>query len=172
MGSVPATAYLSLGSNLGDRPQYLRRACQALEARGIRLRRVSSVYETAPVEVVDQGWFLNCVLEVETTLPPLAFLRELQQIERELGRQRERPKGPRTIDIDILLYGDLILDTPELVLPHPRMLERRFVLEPLRELAPDLPLPNSSRRVGELWQDLKGSFPSQQSSDPRRFPKE
>ena len=149
------TVYLSLGSNLGDRLENLRRACQALAQKGIRWRRLSSVYETEPVDFAEQDWFLNCVVEVETSLAPLALLQEVQQIEEELGRQREQPKGPRTLDIDILLYGDLVLPSGALVLPHPRMLERRFVLEPLREITPSLRLPLSSKTVEEAFRELR-----------------
>ena len=151
------TAYLSLGSNVGKREDYLRRACQALQESGVRLRRLSSLYETEPVEFRDQGWFLNCVAEVETTLPPLLLLRRLQIIEEQLGRQREIPKGPRTIDLDLLLYGDLILQTAELEVPHPAMLRRRFVLEPLREIAPALRVPGNGRTVEELLGELQDS---------------
>ena len=149
------TVYLSLGSNLGNRLENLRRACQALAQKGIQLRRISSVYETEPVDFAEQDWFLNCVVEAETTLPPLALLQEVQQVEGELGRQREQPKGPRTLDIDILLYGDLVLPSGALMLPHPRMLERRFVLEPLREIAPSLRLPMSSKTVEEAFRELR-----------------
>ena len=155
MATLPVTAYLSLGSNLGDREDYLRRACQALQERGNRLRRISSVYETEPLDFPEQNWFLNCVVEVETTLPPLLLLRQLQAIEKQLGRERRVAKGPRTIDMDILLYGDLILHTKELVVPHPRMLERRFVLEPLREIAPRFQLPASSKTVEDLFRELQ-----------------
>ncbi|MBI3894783.1 MAG: 2-amino-4-hydroxy-6-hydroxymethyldihydropteridine diphosphokinase [Acidobacteria bacterium] len=148
------TVYLSLGSNMGNRMENLRRACQSLAQKGIQLQRFSSVYETEPVDFAKQNWFLNCVVEAETNLPPLALLREVQQIEEELGRQRQQPKGPRTIDIDILLYDDLVFASEALVLPHPRMLERRFVLEPLREIAPSLRLPLSAKTVEEAFQDL------------------
>jgi 2-amino-4-hydroxy-6-hydroxymethyldihydropteridine diphosphokinase len=114
---------------------------------GIALLRTSSIYETEPVENREQAWFLNCVAEVSTTLQPLALLRRLQRIEHQLGRERTVPKGPRTLDIDILLYGDTVLETEELRLPHPRMLERRFVLEPLCEIAPRLKLPGSDMTV-------------------------
>ena len=157
MPDSPVTAYLSLGSNLGERREQLHRACAALENGGVRLRQISSLYETAPVDVVEQGWFLNCVLEIETTLEPLALLREMQRIEHGLDRRREQPKGPRTIDIDLLLYGDSVLNLPELVIPHPQMTRRRFVLEPLREIAPALEIPNTAKTVEELWQQLEDS---------------
>ncbi len=154
MATVPVTAYLSLGSNLGDRLGNLRRACRALEGGAIRLGAVSSVYETEPVEFVDQEWFYNCVVEVETTLAPLELLEQLQAIERRFGRRREQPKGPRTLDIDLLLYGETVLQAERLVVPHPRMHERRFVLEPLREIAPTLRFPNSQKTIEQLFQEL------------------
>jgi 2-amino-4-hydroxy-6-hydroxymethyldihydropteridine diphosphokinase len=149
-----AIAYLSLGSNLGDRLENLRAAMRRLSDEGVTLRRTSSVYETEPVDNAEQDWFLNCVAEVSTSLEPLALLRRLQDIERELGRERAVPKGPRTIDIDILLYGDLAIETEELTLPHPRMLQRRFVLEPLCEIAPALMIPGTEKTVEEALHGL------------------
>lgn len=154
MAETPVTAYLSLGSNLGNRGENLRLACQQLEGDGIRLRRLSSIYETEPVDFVEQDCFLNCVAEIETDLAPLALLERLQQIENCLGRRRERPKGPRTLDIDILLYGDGSFRNESLLLPHPRMLQRRFMLEPLREIAPTLRFPLSHKSVDEIFQSL------------------
>src|ERR1017187_10174720 len=133
MAEAPVMAYLSLGSNVGDRLGNLRQACTQLDSEGISLRRLSSIYETEPVDYLEQDWFLNCVAEIETGLRPLALLDRLQQIEAHLGRRRERPKGPRTLDIDILLYWDYTLTSERLLLPHPGMLQRRFVLEPLCE---------------------------------------
>lgn len=131
-------AYLSLGSNLGDRLGYLVQTVQLLEAAGIQVRRSSAVYETAPQGKTDQPLFLNLVLDVETTLSPLALLRQIQTVEQQLGRERTERWGPRTADVDILLYESLGLSTPELELPHPRMTQRSFVLVPLLELEPDL----------------------------------
>jgi 2-amino-4-hydroxy-6-hydroxymethyldihydropteridine diphosphokinase len=144
------TAYLSLGSNLGDRDAHLAGAMQRLEATGVRILRRSSVYETEPQDRRDQPWFLNMVIEVETDLPPLELLAQTQKIEKHMGRERGVPKGPRTIDIDILLYEDSVLATKELEIPHPRMDARRFVLEPLAELAPDLVHPVIRKTVREL----------------------
>ncbi|MBI4460056.1 MAG: 2-amino-4-hydroxy-6-hydroxymethyldihydropteridine diphosphokinase [Acidobacteria bacterium] len=149
-----ATVYLSLGSNLGDRLGSLRRACRALEKADVRLDHFSSVYETEPLDFAGQNWFLNCVIEADTSLPPLNLLREAQRIEEELGRRRETPKGPRTIDVDILLYGDLVLASETLTLPHPRMTERKFVLEPLREIAPALRLPPTFKTVEQFYGEL------------------
>ena len=130
--------YLSLGSNVGDREGRLRGAIRALPAAGVRVQRVSSIYETQPVDYEQQAWFLNCVVEGETRLPPLPLLHQLRGIESAMGSRKPFPKGPRLIDLDILLYGDEIVDTPELVIPHPRMTQRRFVLVPLAEMAPEL----------------------------------
>ncbi|MEK7405843.1 MAG: 2-amino-4-hydroxy-6-hydroxymethyldihydropteridine diphosphokinase [Acidobacteriota bacterium] len=142
--------YLSLGSNLGDREQMLRQAVALLEAPDFHVLRVTSVYETEPVDRLAQPWFLNLVLEAETSLLPKLLLARVQKVERRLGRRRGVSKGPRTIDIDILLYGQSVVGTTELTIPHPRMSERRFVLEPLAELAPELRHPLSRRSVGEL----------------------
>jgi len=142
--------YISLGSNLGVREAYLRRALDALGAAGVRVLRVSSIRETEPVDVREQPMFLNLVAEAETDLFPKQLLARTQRIERELGRVRTLPKGPRTIDIDILLYGNLVMDTPELTIPHPRMEERLFVLEPLAELAPELRHPVTHRTVRQM----------------------
>ena len=152
---MPAIAYLSVGSNVGDRLENLRQAMQRFCGEGIALRCTSSIYETEPVDHTDQGWFLNCVAEVSTTLDPVALLRKLQKIESQLGRERTIPKGPRTIDIDILLYGDLVLASDVLTLPHPRIFERRFVLEPLHEIAPALRLPGSGKTVQEALHELR-----------------
>jgi 2-amino-4-hydroxy-6-hydroxymethyldihydropteridine diphosphokinase len=153
--TTPVGAYLSLGSNLGDRLDNLRRALGLLCSAGVSLRRTSSVYETEPVDQPDQPWFFNCVAEVSTLLEPLPLLHKLRSIEASLGRRRIVPKGPRTVDIDLLLYGELVLTTAELTVPHPRMSQRRFVLEPLRELAPNLLLPDSSRTVEQVFRDLR-----------------
>ena len=171
MAEAPTLVYVSLGSNLGDRLENLRRACLALEARGIGIRRASAVYETEPVDVREQAWFLNCVVEVETTLPPARLLEELQQIERELGRERLRPKGPRTVDLDILLYGDSVIRTDNLIVPHPRLHERRFVLEPLRELAPSRRVPLLHRTVERLLRELRDPSEVRRLSGPSLLPK-
>ena len=135
------TVYLSLGSNLGNREGHLRRAIAALPPSGVQVQQVSSIYETEPVDYLDQPWFLNCVLEAETELEPSALLEALRLIESQLRSQKEFVKGPRKIDLDILLYGNETIATPELQVPHPRMLQRRFVLTPLAELAPELKHP-------------------------------
>ncbi len=145
-----SAVYLSLGSNLGDRANNLRAAVERLNSDDLRVLRVSPVYETAPVDFTDQPHFLNAVVEVVTTLSPIELLSRTAAIETALGRERTVPKGPRTVDIDILLYRDCIVDRPELQIPHPRLTERRFVLAPLADLAPDLPHPLAKRPVREL----------------------
>ena len=150
------TVYLSLGSNIGDRERHLREALERLTAAGVKVQRVSPVYETEPVEYTDQRWFLNVVAECETELFPLQLLARTQRIERALGRVRTTPKGPRTIDIDILLYGSTTVKTTELEVPHPRMAERRFVLAPLADLAPDLRHPATGRSVREMLEGVAG----------------
>ncbi|HWH05752.1 MAG TPA: 2-amino-4-hydroxy-6-hydroxymethyldihydropteridine diphosphokinase, partial [Gaiellaceae bacterium] len=143
-----ATAYLGLGSNLGDRHAHLDAARAALEQRGIRVRRVSRRYETEPVGgPSDQPWFLNEVLEIDTDVDPEALLRVCLDVEASIGRVREDAErwGPRTIDIDVLVYGSVRHDSPTLTVPHPRIAARAFVLAPLVELAPDLEVPGLGR---------------------------
>ncbi|MFZ3244082.1 MAG: 2-amino-4-hydroxy-6-hydroxymethyldihydropteridine diphosphokinase [Candidatus Acidiferrales bacterium] len=144
------TAYISLGSNVGDREQQIASAIQSLGARGVRIIRQSSIYSTEPVDVATQAWFLNCVLEVETDLMPRQLLRTFQEIENELGRKHTVRRGPRVIDLDILLYGSSVIRTQELEVPHPRMSQRRFVLVPLAEIAPALRHPVENKSVEEL----------------------
>lgn len=130
--------YLSLGSNIGDRSTNLNAAIAALTDAGVRVVKVSAFYETEPVDYLPQGWFLNCVVQGETDLPAAALLKNLRGIEARMGSTKVIAKGPRILDIDILLYGDETIATPELQVPHPRMTQRRFVLVPLAEIAPDL----------------------------------
>lgn len=145
-----AIAYLSLGANLGDRKAMLEAALRRLEASGqLRVVTVSSVYETEPIGYAEQPWFYNLAAEIETDLDPDELLTLTKQVERELNRTREIHWGPRTIDIDILLYDDLVTNGNRLTLPHPEMVGRRFVLEPLVEIAPDLKLPDG-RRIADL----------------------
>lgn len=144
------TVYLSLGSNLGSREGNLEQAIALLAAPGLTVLRRSHIYETEPRHVRDQPWFLNLVVAAETDLFPKQLLARIRKVEQQLGRKRIQPMGPRTIDIDIVLYGQSVIDTAELVVPHPRMAERRFVLEPLAELAPDLRHPVTRRTVREM----------------------
>jgi len=146
-------AYLSLGSNIGDREAHLREAIERLGGTG-RVTAVSSFYETEPVEFTRQAWFLNCVVALETAWIPQELMARLLVIEGEMGRQRTQKKGPRTIDIDILLFGDSIIDTSDLKIPHPAMTQRRFVLEPLAEIASDMQHPMMKKSIRELLKDL------------------
>ncbi len=144
------TVYLSLGSNVGERAKNLQDAMTALAGVGLRVARVSSVYETEPVDYLDQPWFLNCVMEAETELPALDLLRVLRGIEAQMGSKKLIAKGPRLIDIDILLYGNEVIDAPELQVPHSRLHLRRFVLEPLAEIAPNAQHPVSHLSISDL----------------------
>jgi 2-amino-4-hydroxy-6-hydroxymethyldihydropteridine diphosphokinase len=151
------TVYLSLGSNVGKREDSLREAIARLEAAG-HVDTVSSFYETEPVgfpaEAKDQPWFLNCAIKFFTALSPEQLMRTALQIEREMGRVRGEKRGPRNIDIDILLFREAVIDSPELTIPHPAMHERRFVLEPLAEIAPNENHPVLKKSVLELLKEL------------------
>jgi 2-amino-4-hydroxy-6-hydroxymethyldihydropteridine diphosphokinase len=150
---VKKIVYLSLGSNLGDRQPNLRNATGRLLELG-DVVEVSSLYETEPVEVTDQPWFLNCAVAVRTELMPREFLAGILAIEKSMGRVRTQPKGPRVIDIDILLFGAQTINTPQLTVPHPAMTERRFVLEPLAEIAPEVVHPTTKKTIRELLRAL------------------
>lgn len=130
--------YLGLGSNVGNREENLRAALKSLGERDVTVWKSASLYWTEPRDLEDQPWFLNTVVEVRTLLPPEALMQQCLEVESAAGRVRDVPKGPRPLDIDILLYKDLILNLPRLTVPHPRYRQRRFVLVPLVELAPDL----------------------------------
>jgi 2-amino-4-hydroxy-6-hydroxymethyldihydropteridine diphosphokinase len=168
--NVGDVAYLSLGSNLGDRPAYLRAAIAQLEG-SCSLRAVSALYETQPVDVPDQPWFLNCVAAIETGKTPRELLRFVLSIEAALGRFRLRDKGPRKIDIDMLLFGDRIVDEPGLVIPHPAMQRRRFVLEPLVEIAPEAHHPVLKKTARELLAALDEPQIVRRVEDTRHNPK-
>jgi 2-amino-4-hydroxy-6-hydroxymethyldihydropteridine diphosphokinase len=147
---VKYNVYLSLGSNLGDRAKNLRNAIAALREAGIHVTRISSIYETEPVDYLDQPWFLNIAVGAETELAPAATLQTLREIETRLGSTKLVAKGPRLIDMDILLYGDKVIDIQDLQVPHPRMHLRRFVLEPLAEIAPTARHPISGLSISEM----------------------
>ena len=161
MGSV---VYLSLGSNLGDRVANLAHAIELLREIG-SVDAVSRLFETEPVEYTNQPWFVNCAVAVTTSLTPSHLIARLLKLEEEMGRRRNQAKGPREIDLDILLFGDDVIDTPELTVPHPAMHKRRFVLEPLAEIAPHVLHPVLRQSIEQLRDALPPGPPV-----VRRFP--
>jgi 2-amino-4-hydroxy-6-hydroxymethyldihydropteridine diphosphokinase len=149
--------YLGLGSNVGDSEALLQSALDGLNGPDLRLLRVSSLYETEPIGLREQRWFLNLAAEFETKLFPKQLLHRIQRVEKDLGRRRTAVRnGPRTIDIDILLYGNFVITTDELEIPHPRYRERRFALAPLAELNPDLRDPVTRKTAAEMLAGLRG----------------
>jgi 2-amino-4-hydroxy-6-hydroxymethyldihydropteridine diphosphokinase len=151
--TMPSRVYLSLGSNVGDRASQLLSAVGRLETTG-RVVAVSSFYETEPVEFTPQPWFLNCAVALESSQTPQQLMDSILLIEQEMGRRRLQKKGPRTIDIDILLFDDAVVNSPELTIPHPALHQRRFVLKPLAEIAPDVLHPVLKKAVRELLEAL------------------
>jgi 2-amino-4-hydroxy-6-hydroxymethyldihydropteridine diphosphokinase len=150
---MPPLVYLSLGSNIGDRQGHLYDAIARLQANR-RIVLLSSFYETEPVEFTNQAWFLNCVVALETTEAPPELMAAILHIEHEMRRERLQPKGPRIIDIDILLFGEIILDSSTLTIPHPAMQQRRFVLQPLAEIAPETRHPVLKKSIQEMLDAL------------------
>ena len=146
---MPSIAYLSLGSNVGNREGSLRDAVSRLGSLG-RIVSVSSFYETEPVEFTEQPWFLNCAVALETKLSAEELMQALLEIERQMGRERTGKKGPRTIDIDVVFFGEAVVHSPYVTVPHPAMHQRRFVLEPLAEIAPEARHPILKKTVSEL----------------------
>jgi 2-amino-4-hydroxy-6-hydroxymethyldihydropteridine diphosphokinase len=150
---MPRPVYLSLGSNVGDREAQLRAAQARLSGVG-RVVVASSFYETEPVEFTEQPWFLNFVLALETSNTPQQLMTAILRIEEEMGRRRTQKKGPRSIDIDILLFDDIIMDSTNLTIPHPALQQRRFVLEPMAEIAPEVVHPSLKKTIRELRDTL------------------
>ena len=161
--------YLALGSNIGDREQYLRAGLQGLGAHGIDIVRCASVYSTEPREVLDQPWFLNTVLECNTDLDPEALLRVCLHVEAENHRLRDTRKGPRTLDIDIIFYGSEVIRKQGLTIPHPSFSDRRFVLAPLAEIAPGVLDPLSGKSMRDLLEACADTATVTRVSDAPAF---
>jgi 2-amino-4-hydroxy-6-hydroxymethyldihydropteridine diphosphokinase len=147
--------HISLGSNIGNREKNLAQAVSLLKEKGAEVLKKSSIYETSPVGVKGQPWFLNQVLEVQVDSEPRAFLRMVLGIEAQMGRTRKIMKGPRSIDIDILLAEDKVVHSADLHIPHPELVNRNFVLVPLKEIAFDAIHPELGKKIGDLWRESK-----------------
>jgi 2-amino-4-hydroxy-6-hydroxymethyldihydropteridine diphosphokinase len=147
--------YLGIGSNIGDRKRHCLEAIEELKRAGIAILRVSSIYETEPWGYKGQPSFLNMAVEGETELSPMSLLKKIKEIEQRLGRQKSFRWGPRQVDIDILFYNSLVVNEPELKIPHPYIQEREFVLRPLKEIAPDLVHPVLGETISELLEQLR-----------------
>ncbi len=150
------TAYISLGSNLGDRAENIKKAIEILKAEEkIKVKKESSIYETEPIGGPLQGFFLNKVIEIETSFTPLHLINFLKETEKKLGREKREKWGPRFIDLDILFFNDLILKDVDLEIPHPRLTERKFVLVPLAEISPELCYPGSGKKIKKILEERK-----------------
>ncbi|KEI80227.1 2-amino-4-hydroxy-6-hydroxymethyldihydropteridine diphosphokinase [Clostridium botulinum] len=149
------TAYVAFGSNMGEKENYIKRALENMEERGMKIIKVSSIYETEPYGVLDQDSFLNGVVKIETNLTPEDLIGELLNIEKQLDRVRERRWGPRTIDLDIIFYDDLIINEKDLVIPHKDMENREFVLKPLCDIDENFIHPVLKKSVRQLYDELK-----------------
>ncbi|ABS35268.1 2-amino-4-hydroxy-6-hydroxymethyldihydropteridine diphosphokinase [Clostridium botulinum] len=149
------TVYVAFGSNIGEKESYIKRALEKIEERGMEIIKVSSIYETEPYGVLDQDSFLNGVVKIETNLTPEDLIGELLNIEKQLNRVRERRWGPRTIDLDIIFYDDLIINEKDLVIPHKDMENREFVLKPLCDIDENFIHPVLKKSVRELYDELK-----------------
>ena len=147
-------SFLGLGSNIGDRRLFLQKGIRSLKHVGFDVERCSSFYETEPVEYEDQEWFLNVVVGGKTALKPRSLLKQCRRIEKKAGRKRAIRYGPRSLDIDILLYKGRVIEERNLVIPHPRMHERRFVLVPLVEIAPEIEDPRTGKRFADILTGL------------------
>jgi 2-amino-4-hydroxy-6-hydroxymethyldihydropteridine diphosphokinase len=150
-----AIAYISIGSNIGDREENCRKAIKLLKEKGIAVKKQSRMYETEPWGIKDQPKFINMAIEVETDKKPEELLRILKEIEKEIGRTETVKWGPRVIDLDIIFYDDLILKSQDLEIPHPLLHEREFVLKPLCEIAPEKKHPVTGKTVKEMLENLK-----------------
>jgi 2-amino-4-hydroxy-6-hydroxymethyldihydropteridine diphosphokinase len=162
------TVYIGLGSNVGDRAATIERGMDALNDAGVRIVKKSSLYETEPVDAPPQQWFLNAVVEAQTELMPQQLLRAIGKIEKAFGRQRIVQRGPRTLDLDILLYGSSVVHARELEVPHPRLPLRQFVLVPLVEIAPALRHPSLDRSMTELLAATADTSQVRRWRSPRR----
>ncbi len=151
---------------MGDKQQRLCQAIAQLASYDLTILKVSSLYETAPVDYLDQDWFYNAVIEIETARAPLLLINDCQEIEKMLGKAIEIPKGPRTIDLDILFYGDQTIVLPHLMIPHPSALKRLFVLAPMAEIAPGFIPPNDHRTIQEIVSHLEGATVVRKKTGP------